>query len=121
MSSTRSRRSVRCPLALCPLLTTGSARGRTESALQGWTRTSPPLFSPIRSAYPLSGRAPLTAGQVTLVAYENLKLHFPYPDGTPSLSGLLPQGEEDISRIRARNALKVLLDVHTDFGGKKSS
>ncbi|KAM0793053.1 hypothetical protein ACM66B_000540 [Microbotryomycetes sp. NB124-2] len=49
---------------------------------------------------------------VTLVAYENLKKLFPF-GGKISV---LPQSEEDISRVRARNALKVLLDAHADFG-----
>lgn len=43
--------------------------------------------------------------QVTLVAYENLKLLFPFPDPAGSITDLLPQ-QEDLSRIRARNALK---------------
>ncbi|GAA5844177.1 hypothetical protein JCM5353_005892 [Sporobolomyces roseus] len=54
---------------------------------------------------------------VTLVAYENLKKHFPFPDPQTSLSDLLPR-EEDIARVRARNALKVLLDASPDFGSK---
>jgi solute carrier family 25 aspartate/glutamate transporter 12/13 len=29
--------------------------------------------------------------------------------------------EEDLSRIRARNALKILLDVHSDFANVKRS
>lgn len=41
----------------------------------------------------------------TLVAYENLKKHFPFPNPQTSLSDLLPR-EEDIARVRARNALK---------------
>ncbi|GAA5862906.1 hypothetical protein JCM1840_002322 [Sporobolomyces johnsonii] len=54
---------------------------------------------------------------VTLVAYENLKKHFPFPDPQTSFSDLLPR-EEDIARVRARNALKVLLDVSQSFGTK---
>ncbi|GAA5896891.1 citrin [Sporobolomyces salmoneus] len=54
---------------------------------------------------------------VTLVAYENLKKHFPFPDPQTSLSDLIPR-EEDIARVRARNALKVLLDASPDFGSK---
>ncbi|GAA5910958.1 hypothetical protein JCM5296_005674 [Sporobolomyces johnsonii] len=54
---------------------------------------------------------------VTLVAYENLKKHFPFPDPQTSFADLLPR-EEDIARVRARNALKVLLDVSQSFGTK---
>ncbi|KAI5475205.1 mitochondrial carrier protein [Pseudohyphozyma bogoriensis] len=53
---------------------------------------------------------------VTLVAYENLKLLFPFPAADKGITSLIPQ-QEELSRIRARNALKVLLDVHEDFGG----
>jgi len=56
---------------------------------------------------------------VTLVAYESLKKFFPFPDPSGSVSSLIPV-PEDMSRIRARNALKVLLDCHEDFsGGRK--
>ncbi|ORY72748.1 mitochondrial inner membrane protein [Leucosporidium creatinivorum] len=55
---------------------------------------------------------------VTLVAYENLKKQFPYPKPETSITDLLPAQQEDLSRIRARNALKVLLDAQTSFGAK---
>ncbi|GAA5988371.1 hypothetical protein JCM11641_005452 [Rhodosporidiobolus odoratus] len=58
---------------------------------------------------------------VTLVAYENLKKHFPYPEpqqGFNLVESILPR-EEEIARVRARNALKVLLDVHESFGANK--
>ncbi|BGO96854.1 mitochondrial aspartate-glutamate transporter agc1 [Rhodotorula toruloides] len=57
---------------------------------------------------------------VTLVAYENLKKHFPYPEPHQSLSELVMPREEDLARVRARNALKVLLDVDTNIGIAKS-
>ncbi|TIA91112.1 hypothetical protein E3P99_01283 [Wallemia hederae] len=53
---------------------------------------------------------------VTLVAYEWLHKLLPYPfqsTDKPSMSALLPQREEDITRVRARNALKLLLDTRT--------
>ncbi|EIM23294.1 mitochondrial carrier [Wallemia mellicola CBS 633.66] len=56
---------------------------------------------------------------VTLVAYEWLHKLLPYPfrnTESPSVGALLPQREEDITRVRARNALKLLLDTHCDFG-----
>lgn len=55
---------------------------------------------------------------VTLVAYENLKKHLPYPDPNQSISltELVMPKEEDLARVRARNALKVLLDVDTNVG-----
>ncbi|BGP12981.1 hypothetical protein JCM10213_006619 [Rhodosporidiobolus nylandii] len=58
---------------------------------------------------------------VTLVAYENLKKHFPYPEpqqGFNLIESVLPR-EEEMARVRARNALKVLLDVHESFGASK--
>ncbi|GAA5853507.1 hypothetical protein JCM8547_002486 [Rhodosporidiobolus lusitaniae] len=56
---------------------------------------------------------------VTLVAYENLKKHFPYPEPNQSLIETVLPREEEISRVRARNALKVLLDAHQGFGTSK--
>ncbi|GAA6010308.1 hypothetical protein JCM10207_005167 [Rhodosporidiobolus poonsookiae] len=57
---------------------------------------------------------------VTLVAYENLKKHFPYPEPNQSLIETVLPREEEIARVRARNALKVLLDVHQGFGTTSS-
>ncbi|CAE6417793.1 unnamed protein product [Rhizoctonia solani] len=60
----------------------------------------------------------------TLVAYEYLHKWLPYPgDKTPSqqIETALTTGHEDLSRIRARNALKILLDVHSDFERKGSA
>ncbi|KAF8594747.1 mitochondrial carrier [Ceratobasidium sp. AG-I] len=56
----------------------------------------------------------------TLVAYEYLHKFVPYPGekGTQKLETALTSGQEDLSRIRARNALKILLDVHSDFERK---
>lgn len=42
----------------------------------------------------------------TLVAYENLKKHFPYPEPHQSLIETVLPREEEIARVRARNALK---------------
>ncbi|CDZ97571.1 mitochondrial inner membrane protein [Phaffia rhodozyma] len=69
---------------------------------------------------------------VTLAVYEWLKKSFPYPyaekpygaasipspiRGGSSLShGFLTSRMDDLTRIRARNALKILLDCHEDFG-----
>jgi hypothetical protein len=46
-----------------------------------------------------------------------------YPgEQTPSekIETALSTGHEDLSRVRARNALKILLDVHSDFERKGS-
>lgn len=53
----------------------------------------------------------------TLVAYEKLHTIFPYPwaEAPRSLEKPLSSAE-DLSRVRARNALKILLDVHSDIG-----
>ncbi|KAH7339000.1 mitochondrial carrier domain-containing protein [Rhizoctonia solani] len=59
----------------------------------------------------------------TLVAYEYLHKWIPYPgEKTPNekIETALTTGHEDLSRVRARNALKILLDVHTDFARKDS-
>ncbi|GAA5890335.1 hypothetical protein JCM8208_002783 [Rhodotorula glutinis] len=53
---------------------------------------------------------------VTLVAYENLKKHFPFPEPNQSLIETVLPREEEMARVRARNALKVLLDVDTNVG-----
>lgn len=54
----------------------------------------------------------------TLLAYEYLHKLLPYPweDKPPQVQTALTSRQDDISRIRARNALKILLDVHGDFG-----
>ncbi|KDN36523.1 hypothetical protein RSAG8_10770, partial [Rhizoctonia solani AG-8 WAC10335] len=57
----------------------------------------------------------------TLVAYEYLHKWIPYPgEKTPNekIETALSTGHEDLSRVRARNALKILLDVHSDFERK---
>jgi len=57
----------------------------------------------------------------TLVAYEYLHTFLPFPwskeEPTQVRTALTSgTGPDDLSRIRARNALKILLDVHGDFG-----
>jgi len=57
----------------------------------------------------------------TLVAYEYLHNFLPFPwskeEPTQIRTALTSgAGPDDLSRIRARNALKILLDVHGDFG-----
>ncbi|KAI9448846.1 mitochondrial inner membrane protein [Russula earlei] len=56
----------------------------------------------------------------TLVAYEYLHRFFPYPwKETPrDVETALTSRGEEIVKTRARNALKILLDVHGDFGGR---
>jgi len=60
----------------------------------------------------------------TLVAYEYLHKFVPYPfkDGPQGVdTALTSTRPDDISQKRARNALKVLLDVHGDFGRRAAS
>ncbi|CAL1694532.1 unnamed protein product [Somion occarium] len=54
----------------------------------------------------------------TLVAYEYLHKFLPYPfqDKPREVETALTSQPEDMSKIHARNALKILLDVHGDFG-----
>lgn len=64
---------------------------------------------------------------VTLAVYEWLKKTFPFPYGdkaaaggptfaSPLAGGLFGRPDYDITRIRAKNALKAMLDIHEDFG-----
>ncbi|KAF9055844.1 mitochondrial carrier domain-containing protein [Panaeolus papilionaceus] len=60
----------------------------------------------------------------TLLAYETLKTSFPFPwaEKTPQMETVLSTSRPDeLSKIRARNALKILLDVHGDFGARAAS
>ncbi|GJJ13233.1 hypothetical protein Clacol_007484 [Clathrus columnatus] len=59
----------------------------------------------------------------TLVAYEYLHkfLPFPWNEQPRQLETRLTAQDSDLSRIRARNALKILLDVHSDFGRRSTT
>ncbi|KAJ9114364.1 hypothetical protein QFC20_001507 [Naganishia adeliensis] len=52
---------------------------------------------------------------VTLVCYEMLKKNFPFPYGDKPVTASLIE-PQDMSRVRARNALKILLDTSSRFG-----
>jgi len=57
----------------------------------------------------------------TLAVYEMLHKHFPYPYAESTPAAALQQARSamkttDISRIRARNALRILLDCSSGFG-----
>ncbi|KAJ2921025.1 hypothetical protein H1R20_g16069, partial [Candolleomyces eurysporus] len=54
----------------------------------------------------------------TLLGYETLKKMIPYPweEKPPQVATALTSRSDDLARIRARNALKILLDVHGDVG-----
>lgn len=58
----------------------------------------------------------------TLVAYEYLHkfLPFPWEAQDRKVETAFTTQPEDISKVRARNALKILLDVHGDFGRRSS-
>lgn len=59
----------------------------------------------------------------TLLGYETLKTMFPYPwqDKPVQVETALTSRPDEMSRIRARNALKILLDVHGDFGRRAAA
>ncbi|KAF8665365.1 hypothetical protein AX16_000384 [Volvariella volvacea WC 439] len=59
----------------------------------------------------------------TLLAYESLKNWFPYPwQETPhKVETALTSRPDELSKVRARNALKILLDVHGDFGRRTTA
>ncbi|EKM84071.1 hypothetical protein AGABI1DRAFT_97017 [Agaricus bisporus var. burnettii JB137-S8] len=54
----------------------------------------------------------------TLLGYETLKSAFPYPwqEAPPKVNTALTTRADELAKVRARNALKILLDVHGDFG-----
>ncbi|KAG2156541.1 mitochondrial carrier domain-containing protein [Suillus bovinus] len=57
----------------------------------------------------------------TLLAYEYLQ-KYPWQDNKPEIKTALTTSKRDeMSQIRARNALKILLDVHGDFGRRAAS
>jgi len=55
---------------------------------------------------------------VTLVAYETLQTNLPYPFDKKTKEEV--RSEEDISKVRARRALRILLDVHGDWGLRRA-
>jgi len=60
----------------------------------------------------------------TLLAYEYLHKFFPYPWQDKSRgveTALSMSSPDDMAKIRARNALKILLDVHGDFGRRAAA
>lgn len=59
----------------------------------------------------------------TLLAYEYLHKFFPFPwaEKPTHVETALTSKPDDMSRIRARNAMKILLDVHGDFGRRAAS
>ncbi|GJE89667.1 mitochondrial carrier [Phanerochaete sordida] len=58
----------------------------------------------------------------TLVAYEYLHKFMPYPfkDEPKDVETAFTSQREDMARIRARNALRILLDVHGNFGPRSA-
>ncbi|KAI0363620.1 mitochondrial carrier [Pilatotrama ljubarskyi] len=59
----------------------------------------------------------------TLVAYEYLHKFVPYPFNGASreVETSLTSQPEDMAQVRARNALRILLDVHGDFGRRSAA
>ncbi|KAK0466352.1 mitochondrial carrier domain-containing protein [Desarmillaria tabescens] len=57
----------------------------------------------------------------TLLAYEELKKSYPWAEAPPKVETVLTSRRDELSRIRARNALKILLDVNGDFGRRASA
>ncbi len=48
-------------------------------------------------------------------------LQYPWADAPPKVETALTSRRDELSRIRARNALKILLDVNGDFGKRASA
>lgn len=59
----------------------------------------------------------------TLLGYETLKNLLPYPwqDTPPQVNTALTSRSDELAQVRARNALKILLDVHGDFGRRAAA
>ncbi|KAG2022896.1 carnitine/acyl carnitine carrier [Coprinopsis cinerea AmutBmut pab1-1] len=59
----------------------------------------------------------------TLLGYETLKKFVPYPweEKPRQMETALTSRPDDLSKVRARNALRILLDVHGDFGKRATS
>ncbi|KAL0576709.1 mitochondrial aspartate-glutamate transporter agc1 [Marasmius crinis-equi] len=58
----------------------------------------------------------------TLLAYEELKKLYPWDEKPRKIeTALTSRPKDEMSRIRARNALKILLDVHGDFGRRAAA
>ncbi|KAI0094463.1 mitochondrial carrier [Irpex rosettiformis] len=58
----------------------------------------------------------------TLVAYEYLHKFLPYPfrENSRDVETAFTSQREDLAKIRARNALRILLDVHGNFGPRSA-
>ncbi|KAJ7631241.1 mitochondrial carrier domain-containing protein [Roridomyces roridus] len=56
----------------------------------------------------------------TLMSYEMFKKMYPWDAKPPQVETALTLRPDDMSKVRARNALKILLDVHGDFGRRSS-
>ncbi|KAH9486248.1 Calcium-binding mitochondrial carrier protein [Psilocybe cubensis] len=57
----------------------------------------------------------------TLLAYETLKDVYPWADKPIKVETALTSRPDEMSKVRARNALKILLDVHGDFGHRAAA
>ncbi|KDR85744.1 hypothetical protein GALMADRAFT_234804 [Galerina marginata CBS 339.88] len=59
----------------------------------------------------------------TLLAYETLKdvVSYPWQEKPIKMETALTSRPDEMSKIRARNALKILLDVHGDFGRRAAT
>ncbi|KAJ6503253.1 mitochondrial carrier domain-containing protein [Mycena vitilis] len=53
----------------------------------------------------------------TLMSYEMFKKLYPWDAKPTQMQTVLTVRPDEMSKVRARNALKILLDVHGDFGG----
>ncbi|KAJ6575403.1 mitochondrial carrier domain-containing protein [Mycena capillaripes] len=54
----------------------------------------------------------------TLMSYEMFKKLYPWDAKPRQMETALTVRPDEMSKVRARNALKILLDVHGDFGGR---
>ena len=48
-------------------------------------------------------------------------MQYPWADAPPQVNTALTRRPDEMAQVRARNALKILLDVHGDFGRRASA
>lgn len=60
-------------------------------------------------------------GEKIVMLMPLLYVQYPLEDKPPQMQTALTSRQEEMSRIRARNALKILLDVHGDFGRRATN
>lgn len=64
---------------------------------------------------------PFSVGLTVFVCCFAGLMQFPWESRPAEVHTLLTSGQDDMAKVRARNALKILLDVHGDIGKRSVS